>query len=148
MERVAPFPGARRFLFAIETNGKSLWMFGGIHQEKKDDPTTKFREVLRYDLAEANWERLPPLPEGTLNTDPLTCLIINDKIVFVSFAGRVWQLDLKTLVYSELNRFPEEVFVDKFVWLNNRIIGAGGENKIEGPRRRSDWTFIGKYVPK
>lgn len=123
-------------------------MFGGIHQEKKDDPTKKFREVLRYDLAEANWKAMPPLPEGTLNTDPLTSLIINDKIVFVSFAGRVWQLDLKTLEYSELNRFPEEVFVDKFVWLNHRIIGAGGENKIEGPRRRSDWTFIGKYVSK
>ena len=147
-KELRPFPGAKRFLFASDTDGKSLWMFGGISQEEKNDPITKFREALRYHFAEANWKEMPPLPEGTLDSDPLTCLVINDKILFVSFAGRVWQLDLKTLEYSELNRFPEEVFVDKFVWLNNRIIGAGGENKIEGPRRRSDWTFIGKYVAK
>jgi hypothetical protein len=55
---------------------------------------------------------------------------------------------MKTLVYSELNSFPEHVFVDKFVWLNDRIVGAGGENNIEGPRRRSEWTFIGKYLSK
>jgi len=49
-----------------------------------------------------------PLPEGTVNSDPLTSLIINDKIVFVSFAGRVWQLDLKTLAYIELNPSPKK----------------------------------------
>jgi N-acetylneuraminic acid mutarotase len=147
-KQLRPFPGGKRFLFAVDTDGESVWMFGGIHQEKKTDPTTKFREVLQYNLVETNWKVMAPLPEDTLSTDPLTSLIISNKIILVSFARRVWQLDLGTLEYSELNPFPEEVFVDKFVWLGNRIIGAGGENKIEGPRRRSDWTFIGKYVLK
>ena len=31
---------------------------------------------------------------------------------------------------------------------NNQIIGSGGENKIEGPRRRSEWTFIGRFDSK
>lgn len=145
-KQLRPFPGGKRFLFAVDTDGESLWMFGGIHQEKKTDPTTKFREVLQYNFAETKWKVTTPLPEDTLNSGPLTSLIMNNKIILVSFARRVWQLDLKTLEYSELNPFPEEVFVDKFVWLGNRIIGAGGENKIEGPRRRSDWTFIGSYV--
>jgi len=147
-KQLPPFPGAKRFLFAAETDGKSVWIFGGIHQETENGPARKFRDALQYNLAQANWKNLPPLPSDTINTDPLTSLIVNDRIIFVSFAKRVWELDLKTLKYSELNPFPEEVFVDKFVWLNDVIVGAGGENNIEGPRRRSDWTFIGRYVPK
>ena len=27
---------------------------------------------------------------------------------------------------------------------SDQIIGAGGENKIESPRRRSEWTFVGQ----
>ena len=63
----------------------------------------------------------------------------------MSFSKTVWQLDLKTMIYSELPSLPEEAFVDRFVWLDNKIIGAGGENKIESRRRRSEWTFIGEY---
>jgi len=59
---------------------------------------------------------------------------------------RVWGLDLQTLQYSELTPLPEAASVDKFVWLDNMIIGASGENALEGPRRRSEWTFIGRIV--
>ena len=147
-KQLPPFPGAQRFLFAAETDGKSVWIFGGIHQETTNGPARKFREALEYNLAQANWKNIPPLPPETINTDPITSLLIDDKIIFISFAKRVWQLNLKTLEYTELNSFPEEVFVDKFVWLNGKIVGAGGENRIEGPRRRSEWTFIGKYLSK
>jgi len=30
--------------------------------------------------------------------------------------------------------------------LRQQIIGAGGESQIEGPRRRSQWTFIARLV--
>ncbi len=64
----------------------------------------------------------------------------------MSFAKAVWQLDLSTMEYSKLTPMPEEAFVDRFVWLNDRIIGAGGENKIQAPRRRSEWTFVGEFT--
>jgi hypothetical protein len=50
------------------------------------------------------------------------------------------------LTYRELTPLPEKVIVDKFVLLDDRIIGAGGENEPEGPRRRSEWSFIGRLI--
>jgi len=41
---------------------------------------------------------------------------------------------------------PEAVAVDQFFWLHDRIFGAGGESQIEGPRRRSEWTFVARVV--
>jgi hypothetical protein len=41
----------------------------------------------------------------------------------------------------------EEAFVDKFCMVNGQIVGSGGENKLDAPRRRSDWTFIGRIMP-
>ena len=66
----------------------------------------------------------------------------------MSFAKTVWQLDLQTLEYNRLTPLPEEAFVDKFALIDGRIIGAGGENKIESFRRRSEWTFIGEFRPE
>jgi len=57
----------------------------------------------------------------------------------------VWRLDLAGQKYQELTPLPEAAAVDRFVWLNNQIIGASGENFIEQPRRRSEWVFVGKF---
>ena len=39
-----------------------------------------------------------------------------------------------------------EVNIDQFFWLHDRIIGAGGESQVEGPRRRSEWTLVARVV--
>ena len=143
-QQLTPYPGEKRWLFSAENDGENIWMFGGIYTDHSKGSPTKFSQVFRYDIDKKNWQELPSLPEATLEASPLVPLRIPGKILFMSFSKSVWQLDLKTMEYSKVTPMPEEVFVDRFAWLNNRIIGAGGENKIESRRRRSEWTFIGK----
>ncbi len=143
-----PYPGGKRWLFSAETDGDNLWMFGGIYTANGEDPPEQFRQVLRYSLTEKVWHKLSPLPPDTLTATPLSPLFVGGKILFMSFSKTVWELDPVTQEYSRLSPLPEEAFVDKYVWLNGQIIGTGGENKIEGPRRRSEWTFIGKFRPE
>ncbi len=71
----------------------------------------------------------------------LSSVLTESRVVLISFSKKVWQLDLDTLKYSALSPLPEEAPVDL-------LIGAGGENKLEGPHRRSQWTFIGRFVQK
>jgi hypothetical protein len=71
-------------------------------------------------------------------------LFLKDSIFLIG-ARKVFRFDLRTLEYSELSSLPEIAYVETFVWLDNKIVGSGGENTIEGPRRRSEWTFFGKF---
>ena len=142
----ASFPGDRRWSFTSETDGRYIWMFGGTFQSEVKDPITDFNEVLRYNLASDQWQRMDPLPDAVRATIPLCALFIKDRILLMSYAKKVWQLDLATLKYSESSPLPEEVAADKFVWFNHQILASGGENNIQGPRKRSEWTFIGRFV--
>jgi len=54
-----PFPGAKRWLFSTETDGKFIWVFGGIYQAEQKDPTTQLDEVQRYNIAAGTWESMP-----------------------------------------------------------------------------------------
>ncbi len=146
-KELSPYPGDKRWLFSADGDGESLWMFGGIYSGEAGAPPAKFDQALHYDLKQDRWQELPPLPPETLDATPLVPLHLPGKILFMSFSKTVWQLDLKSMEYTMLTPLPEEAFVDRFVWLNDRIIGAGGENKIESPRRRSEWTFIGEFRP-
>jgi len=136
------FPGDKRWSFSRVVDDKSIWMFGGKYQETAKDSVRRFDEVLRYQISTGTWEHMAPLPKALRDATPLTPVLVGGKIIFMSFAKKVWQFDLATMKYSELSPLTEEAFVDKFFWLNNQVIGAGGENKIEGPRRRSEWTFV------
>ena len=142
---LTPYPGGKRWAFAAESDGETIWMFGGIHAENAADTLTRYNDVFRYSIGNDRWEKLPPLPPDIVKTAPLSPLFVKDKLVFMSFAKTVWQLDPKTMKYTRLAPLLEEAMVDRFFWLNNEIIGTGGENKIEGPRRRSEWTFIGTF---
>ena len=140
------YPGGKRWLFSAETDGENLWMLGGIYTSNAEDPPTRFSEVMRYSVQERTWHKLSPLPRDALMATPLSPLYVDGKILLMSFDKTVWQLDLKTQEYSKLSPLPEEAYVDRYVWLNNQIIGAGGENKIESPRRRSEWNFVGRFT--
>ena len=60
----------------------------------------------------------------------------------------VWRFDPSAQTYQDLAPLPEAAAVDRFVWLDHRIVGASGENFIESPRRRSEWVFVGKFDAK
>jgi hypothetical protein len=140
------YPGGKRWLFAAETDGTSILMFGGIFQSEQKDSVTNFNEVLRYQVDDARWSVMPSLPDETHGMTPLTPLFLNGRIILISSGKKVWQFDLKAFKYDELSPLPEAAFVDKFVLIDNLIIGAGGEIS-GGPRRRSDRTFIGRLAP-
>ena len=143
-KELPPYPGRKRWLFAAENDGRNIWMFGGIHSDDPYNPK-KFDDVVSYHLASGAWEKHPPLPADSLEQTPLVPVHVEGKILLMSFARTVWQLDLSTMQYSTITPLPEEAFVDRFFWLNDRVIGAGGENKIQSPRRRSEWTFVGEF---
>lgn len=139
-------PGPTRTFFTTSTDGKSIWVFGGRFKAGPDNPDTNFDQVFRYGISEARWQGVKSLPRTSASAP--TPVLIDDKIVLISDSNTVWQLDLKSLQYRELTPLPEAVSVDKFVLLKNLIVGAGGENAIEGPRRRSESTFVGLFVGK
>jgi N-acetylneuraminic acid mutarotase len=144
--QLAPLPDPRRWGFSTATDGKSIWMFGGTSRPRLQDPSTNYNTlVFRYDIAKVRWEAMKPLPEDNPNVGTPSPVLVKDKIILITGIKKVWQLDLGTLEYTELAPLPEAASVDKFVWLKDRIIGAGGENQIEGPRRRSELTFIGRF---
>jgi N-acetylneuraminic acid mutarotase len=145
--RLAPFPGAKRWSFSTATDGRFIWMFGGADQDDAKGPIRTFDEVLRYDTVSDSWKPNGPLPDGGRGATPLTPVFVRGRILLMSFGKKVWQFDPAALDYRELTPLPEEAAVDRFFWLDGRIIGSGGENKLEGPRRRSEWTFSGRFEP-
>ena len=76
---------------------------------------------------------------------PPSPVFVGDAIVLINDFQKVWKLDTSKRTYSELAPLPHAAALDRFVWLDNMIIGASGENFIEPPRRRSEWVFIGKF---
>jgi Kelch motif protein len=143
--QLAPLPGPLRAFFSTATDGKSIWIFGGRFQAEPKAPITSFSLVFRYDILQMRWKAMKPLPEENPNASPPSPVFVKDKFILITDVKAIWQLDLKTLEYRELSPLPENALVDKFVWLKDRIIGAGGENNVEGPRRRSEWTFVGQF---
>lgn len=145
---VAPYPGATRWSFTAETDGKSIWMFGGQFQASAKDPVQNFPEVLRYNPMDGKWKAAGRLPEDLRADAFVSPVYAAGSMILISGIKKTWQLDLVALKYKELAPLPEATEVDKFVWLRNRLIGSGGENSSdEDPRRRSVATFVGQILP-
>ena len=139
------FPGPLRFYFSAETDGASIWMFSGIYQAGPGEPITTYDDVSRYDLAHDKWEPANKLPQVSKETNPPSPVFVGDGIVLVNDFQKVWKLDLSKQIYRDLSPLPQAAALDRFVWLNGKIVGASGENFIEPPRRRSEWVFIGSF---
>lgn len=143
---LAPFPGAKRLFFTAETDGDSIWVFGGQYQASPKDSVVNFDEVLRYNPGRGEWKLMGHLPEALKSRPFVSPIYAGKRMVLISSITKVWELDLQTLKFRELTPLPKEAFVDKFVWLGGHLIGSGGENTEDPPRRRSDWTFIGEFL--
>ena len=143
--QLPPYPGPRRWIFTADTDGESIWMFGGRYQENADGPTSVFNDVARYRIDEGAWESLPALPEATDKQRPLVALHVDRKVLLMSYEKTVWEFDVAAHTYTKTTPLPQKVFVDRFFWFDGQILGAGGENDGVGPRRRSEWTFFGEF---
>jgi len=142
--QLAPLPGPLRWFFSAVTDGKSIWVFGGRSQVNPHDPIRQYAPVFRYDLARAAWQDAAPLPAKSPDAVPPSPVMAKGMLILVTDHKEVWQFDPQTSTYTDLTPLPEDVAIDRFVCLGDRIVGAGGENNVEGPRRRSEWTFIGR----
>jgi N-acetylneuraminic acid mutarotase len=142
---LAPFPGPLRFYFSVETDGRAIWMFSGIYQSNPTGKIDTFPDVVRYDVAANAWKPAKPLPEVSKEGNSPSPVFVGDSIVIINDFKKVWKFDLNSQTYQDLAPLPEAASVDRYVWLNDRIIGASGENFIDPPRRRSEWVFIGKF---
>jgi len=138
---LAPFPGAPRWHHSAVTDGRAIYFFGGLFQAVKDDPIVKFNDVWRYDLATDTWSRFADLPEAMLGAAVVRA---GERIILVGKAGRVMLFDPLTARFSPLDDIPKDVSVNYFGWSGSVLVGASGETPLEGPRRRSEWTFIGQ----
>lgn len=137
-------PGPRRWLISAVSGRDSIWIFGGRFQENPLDPVINYNQVFRYDISNARWQETNSLPQGSPDAVPPSCVMVKGKILLITDYRKVWQLNPLNSLYTELEPLPEAAGVDRFIFLKGRIVGAGGENNLEGPRRRSAWTFIGR----
>ena len=145
---LAEFPGPLRFYFSAETDGRAIWMFSGIYQAGPTDPISTYNDVSRYDIAHDKWENEQKLPQVSQATNPPSPVFVGDGIVLINDFQKVWKLDRSKGTYRELSPLPQAAALDRFVWLDGKIIGASGENFIDPPRRRSEWVFIGRFDAK
>jgi N-acetylneuraminic acid mutarotase/DNA-binding beta-propeller fold protein YncE len=138
---LAPYPGDLRWGQQAETDGAAVYMFGGSYQAAQQDTVRHFNEVLRYDLAAGQWARVADLPEEMQGAAPT---LVHGRIILVASGKKVMLFDPKTARFSPLDPLPQSASVDRFVWIDPLLVGASGENSVEGPRRRSEWTFLGR----
>ncbi|MCX6622688.1 MAG: hypothetical protein NTY38_16795, partial [Acidobacteria bacterium] len=139
----ASYPGPARWLWVAEAKGESLWIAGGMDQKEAKGPFTYFDEVLRYDRAGDGWTRVGVLPKEAVAAKSITSGMLGESVLLVTFARKIWEMKLSPFALIQREPLPEEAMVDGFFRIGDWIVGAGGENTVEGPRRRSEWTFLG-----
>lgn len=141
--RLAGYPGPCRWLQITATDGRSIFMFGGIHIQAREKPVVNFNEVLRYDIAADRWERIGDMPEALQNAPAVP---VDGGFVLIGRQKDVMLFEPGTARFTRLASLPEAAMVSDFVWIAPYLVGAGGENEQEGPRRRSDTTFLGRVT--
>ena len=129
-----------RFIW-VAPDGVSIFLFGGIYKDAENSPVKKINEVLRYDPATDHWSRVAALPED-LQGAPV--IGVPGRIILVSGSGTVASFDPATARFTTLNPLGEKVTMPSLAWIDPFVVGTGGEGEVEGPRRRSAATFIGR----
>lgn len=139
----ASFPGHRRWSHRLAVVGRYLYQFGGRFLTRKDQPVQYFNEVWRYDTQSDEWVRVADMPPEiqlarAVSLNGVIALIGRDKhsMVFDPIGGG----------FASIPGLPEDALVDYFAWMPPFLVGAGGETRLERPRRRADWTFLGRLT--
>ena len=143
-KRLADFPGEGRWDQKAITDGTAIYMLGGSHQVRKEDPVKILNDVLRYDPATGSWSRLAEMPEAMQRAAPV---FARGQIFLIGAAQKAMIFDPRHGAFTPVDPLPREVRVDHFEWIDPFLVGTGGETKIERPRRRSEWTFLGRIHP-
>ena len=138
-ETLPGYPGELRWLHKAATDGQAIYLFGGVFSTAENIPAKKINEVLRLDPA-TGWSKAADLPESLQIAAPAG---IVGRIVLVSGSADVMLFDPATARFTPLAGLPAKATVTQFVWIAPFLVGAGGERDPEGPRRRSEWTFVG-----
>lgn len=139
-----PLPGHARWLQQAVIDGSALYVFGGIFQARVSDPSTSFNQVWRYDLDAREWQLLADLPEDLQGA---AVLVAARRILLIGATKHAASFEPRQRTFTPLAPLPESATVDRFVWLAPFLVGASGENELQGPRRRSEWTFVGRFEP-
>ena len=137
---LADFPGAARWGHRAATDGTAVYLFGGQHQALQSDPVQWFNEVLRYDPETGLWSRIGVMPKEMQGAAAVT---VGGKIVLVAGNKQAMSFDPRTATFTPVAGLPEDASLDGIYQIGTKLVGASGENRIDSPRRRSPWTFIG-----
>lgn len=139
-----PFPGDRRGGHRLVSDGRYLYQFGGRFLTGKGQPLHYFNDVWRYDVQSDQWTKLAEMPVGV---QLARAVFADGKILLIGRDRRAMKFDPVTDGFTNLTGLPEDALVDSFFWLPPFIVGAGGETKLDRPRRRANWTFLGRWSP-
>lgn len=139
-EELPGYPGDLRWLHKAATDGRAIYLFGGVFSKSEDVPVRKINEVLRFDPS-TGWSKVADLPESLQLAAPASLV---GRIVLVSGSADVRLFDPATARFLPLASLPAKATVNQFAWIPPFLVGAGGERDPEGPRRRSEWTFVGR----
>lgn len=137
----AEFPGHRRWTPRLVAAGRYLYQFGGRFISAKNKPVRYFNEVWRYDAAADTWSEVAALPEEIHHARPV---LAAGRIILVGRERRAMIFEPTTGRFHDCEGLPADALVDYFAWMPPFIVGAGGETREERPRRRADWTFLGR----
>lgn len=140
----ASFPGHRRWTPRVVSNGRYLYQFGGRFLTGKDQPVRYFNEVWRYDIQADEWTMIAAMPE---EIQLARAVSVGGMIVLVGRDKRSMVFDPASGAFAGVQGLPEDALVDFFAWIPPYLAGSGGETRLERPRRRADWTFLGKFTP-
>lgn len=139
-----PFPGAKRWTQRTATVGHSIYQFGGRFIAHKDAAPEYFDEVWRYDTFADEWSEVGPLPSELQLARPV---VAGESVLLIGRNELAMEFDPDTGSFARVEGLPRNAMVDYFAWFAPYIIGAGGETAVAKPRRRANWTFVGKVAP-
>lgn len=135
------YPGDARWLQSAAAIENDIYLFGGICLLKQHQPPRQLNDVLHFDSAAGIWQRLGPLP-ATMQS--AAAVRIGEHIVLLGPGRQAVAFDPATGAFHPVEPLTRDAMVTAFIWAEPFIVGAGGENSEDGPRRRSPWTFLGR----
>ena len=128
---LAPFPGKPRWTQrTVAGRTVPLRLSAGAYQARAEDPVSTYNvEVWRYETGADRWSLVAKLPEAMQGSVPV---VVHGQVVLVGSSQTVLAFDPVTFEYRALSALPRKASVDDFVVMGPLLVGAMGENAVEG----------------